>query len=342
MSTYQPPYTITPTILNRVAEISELLGQWSAQQGELSPHLRRKNRIRTIQASLAIENNTLSIEQVTAIVEGKRILGLPREVQEVRNALAAYEKLPHWQPTRAEDLMAAHQTLMQDLTEDAGLWRTKGVGIFRGKSLLHMAPPASQIPRLMTDLLNWLATTDIHPLIAGSVFHYEFEFIHPFSDGNGRLGRLWQTLILTQWRGQMAFLPVESVIRDHQERYYLALGQADQKSDCTGFIELMLTLLAETLAAGITAISPTHMSEKMSEKESDKTTQTILKALGQTPNMTIGQLATLLGVSTRTVERHLKLLQKKKLLKRIGPPRGGHWQVQASPPEDSQEGHGKI
>jgi len=346
MSRYQPPYTITPTILNRVAEISELLGQWSAQQGELPPHLKRKNRIRTIQASLAIENNTLSIGQVTDIVEGKRILGLPREVQEVKNALTAYEQLPHWQSTRAEDILTAHGLLMQGLTEDAGLWRTKGVGVFRGKTLLHMAPPASQIPRLMADLLNWLATTDIHPLIAGSVFHYEFEFIHPFSDGNGRLGRLWQTLILSQWRSQMAFLPVESVIRDHQERYYPALGQADQQSDCTGFIELMLSLLAQALAAGIPSFSPTlfptHMSEMMSEKGADKNIQAILTALEQTPKMTIGQLAVLLNVSTRTIERHLKSLQKNGQLKRIGPPRGGHWQVQASPPEDPQESHNKI
>ncbi len=346
MTSYQPPYTITPTILNRVAEISELLGQWSAQQRDLSPHLRRKNRIRTIQASLAIENNTLSIEQVTAIVAGKRILGLPREVQEVRNALAAYEQLPQWQPTRVEDLLSAHGILMQRLTDDAGLWRTGGVGVFRGKALLHMAPPASQIPRLMTDLLNWLATTDTHPLIAGSVFHYEFEFIHPFSDGNGRLGRLWQTLILSQWRSQMAFLPVESVIRDHQERYYLALGQADQHSDCTGFIELMLSLLAEALSAAISSLSPTssptHVSEMMSEKGTSNNIQAILTALRQTPQMTIGQLAGLLNVTTRTIERHLKSLQKKGLLKRIGSPRSGHWQVSTSSPEDSQGGHGKI
>lgn len=156
---YQPPYTITANILNAVAEISELLGRWSvSNQGELSPQLRRKNRIRTIQASLAIEHNSLSLEQVTAILEGKPVLGLPREIQEVRNAFAAYEQLPHWQATDGEHLLAAHERLMLGLIDNAGQWRSGGVGVFREQELVHMAPPATQIPRLMNDLLGWLAT----------------------------------------------------------------------------------------------------------------------------------------------------------------------------------------
>jgi len=324
---YQPPFRITANILNAVAEIGELLGLWSASQGALSPQLRRENRIRTIQASLAIEHNSLSLEQVTAVLDGKRVLGLPREIQEVRNAFAAYEQLPHWQANNGEHLLAAHALLMQGLMDHPGQWRSGSVGIFREQKLLHMAPPANQIPRLMRDLLAWLANTDIHPLIASCVFHYEFEFIHPFSDGNGRLGRLWQTLILSQWRPAMAYLPVESVIREQQEAYYRVLGEADRASDCTVFIEFMLQTLSEALRAGIETSVPTVVSGQMAVKLSGKTEQAILQALRQSPDMTIPQLAAQIGSSTRTVERHLHKLQQQGLLKRTGPKKTGRWQV---------------
>ena len=244
---YHPPFQITPKILNAVAAISELVGNHSAKNGHLSPQLRRENRIRTIQASLAIEQNSLTVNQVTAILDGKRVLGLPREIQEVRNAFSAYEKLPDWQAEKMADLLLAHQTMMFGLIDDAGKWRSSGVGIFRNDELVHMAPPASQIPRLMADLLTWLAQTDHHPLIASCAFHYEFEFIHPFSDGNGRIGRLWQTLILSQWRTLMAYLPVESLISERQDEYYFVLGQCDKNSDSTRFIEFMLQAIENAL-----------------------------------------------------------------------------------------------
>jgi Fic family protein len=247
LSAYNPPFQITPSILALVAEISEQLGRWSANLGEgdevLSPQLRRGNRIRTIQASLAIEHNSLTVEQVTAVLEGKRVLGLPREIQEVRNAFAAYEQLPQWQPHNPNHVLAAHGLLMQGLVDDAGRWRHSGVGIYQEKQLVHMAPPASQVQRLMVDLLAWLNQCTVHPLVASCVFHYEFEFIHPFSDGNGRMGRLWQTLILSQWKPALAYLPVETVIRNQQTEYYAALSAADQASDATGFVEFMLQAL---------------------------------------------------------------------------------------------------
>lgn len=325
---YQPPYSITAKILNAVAEISELLGRWSAgHQGALSPQLRRENRIRTIQASLAIEHNSLSLEQVTAILEGKQVLGLPREIQEVRNAFAAYEQLPHWQATNCAHLLAAHERLMLGLIDDAEQWRSGGVGIFREQALVHMAPPAAQIPRLMSDLLGWLDRTDIHPLIASCVFHYEFEFIHPFSDGNGRLGRLWQTLILSQWRTEMAYLPVESIIREQQSGYYRVLGTADQASDSAVFIEFMLGALAQALRAGIEA-EPSTVSGIMSVKLLGKTPLAIIQALQKSPELTIPTLAAQLAVSSRTIERHLQKLQQHGVLKRIGSAKGGHWQVQ--------------
>lgn len=180
MRKYQPPLTLTPRMLALAAEIGERVGHLSAlHEGALTPQLRRGNRIRTIQASLAIENNTLSVEQVTAVLDGKRVLGLPREIQEVRNAFSAYEVMPEWQPSLRDDLLAAHALLMHGLIDDAGSYRRGGVGIYRGERLLHMAPPANRVPQLMDDLLAWLSRCELHPLIASCVFHYEFEFIHP-------------------------------------------------------------------------------------------------------------------------------------------------------------------
>lgn len=190
MAGYQPPYSITPTILNQVVEVGELLGRWVTQAEQSSPLLRKENRIRTIQASLAIEHNSLSTEQVTAIMEGKRVLAPAKDIQEVRNAILAYEALPHWLSYRLTDLLAAHRLLMTGLVDTPGQLRHGNVGIYREELLIHMAPPANQLSRLVADLLQWLQRTDIHPLIASSIFHYEFEFIHPFADGNGRMGRL--------------------------------------------------------------------------------------------------------------------------------------------------------
>lgn len=251
-SQYQPPYTITPAILNLVAEISEMIGRYSVlAEQSLTPRLRRENRIRTIQASLAIENNTLTLDQVTAVIEGKRVLGLPREIQEVRNAFATYEAMEEWDAISQEDLFAAHGMLMSALMDEPGRYRSGGVGIFRGEQLVHMAPPADRVPQLIADLLDWLKQTDEHPLVAGCVFHYEFEFIHPFADGNGRMGRLWQTLILRNWKPLLAYLPVETVIRERQEAYYQVLAEADQQADATPFIEFMLSALRDAISEAV-------------------------------------------------------------------------------------------
>lgn len=253
MSRYQTPYQITPAIVNRVADISELLGLWSATiKDTLSPQFRRDNRIKTIQASLAIENNTLSVEQVTAVLDGKRVLGLPREIQEVRNAFIAYEQLTEWNPRSTNDLLTAHGLLMAGLLDDAGAFRLGGVGIYRGEALLHMAPPASRVPVLIQDLVNWLATSNVHPLLASCIFHYEFQFIHPFTDGNGRMGRLWQTLLLSHWNPILAYLPVETVIRSQQQTYYQALEQSDKAGDPTVFIAFMLEALHTAMTEVVT------------------------------------------------------------------------------------------
>jgi Fic family protein len=250
--TYHPPHTITSTILNLVAEIGELIGRYTilAEQN-LTPLLRRENRIRTIQASLAIENNTLTLEQVTAVIDGKQVLGLPREIQEVRNAFAAYEAMENWHPASETDLLSAHGLLMSALVDQPGIYRSGGVGIFRGEQLVHMAPPADRVPFLMTDLLAWLKRTDEHPLIVSSLFHYELEFIHPFADGNGRMGPLWQTLILRHWKLLLAYLPVETVIRERQGDYYRALAEADDCAEATPFVEFMLQALFDTIGEAL-------------------------------------------------------------------------------------------
>ena len=259
---YHPPYTLTPVILRLVEEIGEGLGRYSETTHEtLTPKLRRENRIRTIQASLAIEHNTLTVEQVTAVLEGKRVLGLPREIQEVRNAFGAYDQLDHWNPTNRDDLLAAHGILMAGLVDRPGEFRSGGVGIYQGKRVVFMAPPAGRVPDLMNDLLTWLKHTDEHPLVASCVFHYEFEFIHPFTDGNGRLGRLWQTLLLSKWKPLLAGLPVETVIRDRQGEYYQVLGQADGGATATPSAQFMLEALR---AAVEEAVASDQVSDQVS------------------------------------------------------------------------------
>ncbi len=275
---YQPPYSITPAILKCIEEIGEVLGQWSVSStGPDTPRLRRANRIKTIQASLEIENNTLDLEQITALMEGKRVLGSPREIQEVKGAFSAYEALDQWTPNSVDDLLQAHRLLMDELVDQAGAFRQKGVGITKGKEVVHVAPPANRVLELMKDLMAWLKKTDEHPLVSSCVFHYEFEFIHPFMDGNGRLGRLWQTLILSQWKPIFAWLPVETVIRDRQTDYYDALSRADQSGNATVFVEFMLGAL---LVAMKEVVDSDHVSDHLSDHVKTLVVMLGKKALG--------------------------------------------------------------
>lgn len=265
----KPPYELTPQVLNLVAEICEVLGHISAQKKRPAPKLRRENRIKTIQSSLAIEGNSLSLAQVTAVIGKKRVLGVPREIQEVRNAFEAYERLAKWNPLDTAHLLEAHSILMKGLVDQPGRFRSGGVGIQRGKDIVHLAPPAGRVPSLVKDLLHWLETTDAHPLLASSAFHYDFEFIHPFSDGNGRLGRLWQTLLLNRWNPVFASIPVESVIHDRQEGYYEALRQSDSSGDGTAFILFML----ESILAACKEIARAEKKPSGSQKTSQISSQ---------------------------------------------------------------------
>lgn len=270
---YEPPFTVTPVVLDLVVQISEEIGRQGLRGGTTqAPELRRGNRLRSIHASLAIENNSLSLEQVTAVIAGKRVLGPPQEIQEVRNAFAAYEAMAGWMPSARKDLLAAHQLLMTGLVDHAGCYRSGAVGIAQGTQIVHLAPPAGRVPGLMDDLLGWLKRTAVHPLVASCVFHYELEFIHPFADGNGRMGRLWQTLILSRWKPLLAYLPVESVIRERQAEYYQALAAADKQGQSTAFIEFLLSALLQALRE----VPP---NDPVSDPVSDQV-KALLKVLG--------------------------------------------------------------
>ena len=275
---YQPPFTLNGSILSLVTEIAQSVGRLSAQPEQANAlRLRRINRIRTVQGSLAIEGNTLSEEQITAILDGKRIIAPPKDVQEARNALAVYEQLETWQPASEQHLLDAHALLMKGLIDDAGHYRQGGVGVMKGDQVVHMAPPANRVSKLMRDLLHWLEITDQPPLIASCVFYYEFEFIHPFADGNGRMGRLWQTLILCRWHPLFAHVPVESLVHAHQAEYYAALNDSTRLADCAPFIVFMLTMLRDAIQASTPQVIPQvtpqvaellrHIAGEMSREE---------------------------------------------------------------------------
>lgn len=239
---YTPPFEITSQILTTVAKISEMLGVLSATHfsDSLSPRLRRSNTIKTVQASCAIEGNELTVEQVTAILEGKTVLGAPREIQEIKNALDLYEMIDSFDGTSRDSLLKGHKVLMMGLLTDAGQFRKGGVGIKKGDKLMHLAPPAENVPALINDLIKWVKSSDVHPLIVSSVFHYEFEFIHPFSDGNGRMGRFWQTLLLKEWNPIFAYVPIETVVRENQEEYYHSLNESNRSGTSTPFVTFIL------------------------------------------------------------------------------------------------------
>jgi len=309
---YTPPYTLTSRIVTLVERIGESIGQLAFDDpATLVPQLRRSNRIRTIHASLAIENNTLSVEQITAVVNGKRVLGKPGEIAEVRNAYSIYEQLETLNPYSRQDLLRAHRILMEHLVEKSGAYRTGSVGIMRGKDVVHLAPPAENIPSLMNDLLAWLKKTDAHPLIAGAVFHYEFEFIHPFSDGNGRMGRLWQTLILSRWKPMMAYLPVESVVHLKQKQYYHALGESDRQANATPFIEFMLEAIAQALDELVT--------DQVTDHETDHV-RTLLALLQKQP-LSAAELMKRLELSHRPTfrENYLHPALSRKLIEMTRP-----------------------
>ncbi len=253
----QPPFLITNEMIGQVAEIAELTGRISEKTKlNQKPTLRRKNRIRTIYSSLAIEQNRLTVEQVTAVLDGKHVLAPPKDIAEVKNAYEIYECLEQLDPYKIDDLLKAHSIMMRGLVEEAGEFRSRPVGVVNSKTgeIIHFGTLPQYVPDLVEQLLQWTKETDVHPLIKSCVFHYEFELIHPFSDGNGRIGRLWHTLILSKWNPIFAWLPVESLIHDRQQEYYNAINYCNNVCDSTKFVEFMLAIIVDTLKEAIETI----------------------------------------------------------------------------------------
>ena len=244
VSLMKPPYEITSSILKLITSISEKIGEVNANLlNKPSPKLRKQNRIKTIHSSLKIEGNTLTEEQITALLENKRVIGPKKDVLEVLNAIKIYENLEDYNPSNEKSFLKAHQNLMEGLIESSGKYRNQSVGIVKGSRVEHLGPPFENVPHLMKDLFEYLKKSDEIELIKGCVFHYEMEFIHPFLDGNGRMGRLWQTLILMEKYPIFEFLPFETLISNDQEKYYKALAQSDKSGKSTNFIEYMLNVI---------------------------------------------------------------------------------------------------
>ena len=244
----KPPYKITTNILKLISSISEKVGEIKANYiTRPSPQLRKQNKIRTIHSSLKIEGNSLSEEQITALVENKRVIGAKKDIREVTNTIEVYDKIDSFNPFSYKSLLKAHKILMRGLVESPGKYRIHDVGIFQGSQITHLAPPAQRVPLLMDDLFQYLNKFDDLILIKSCVFHYEMEFIHPFLDGNGRMGRLWQTLILKQEHSVFEYLPFETLINKTQKEYYKALEISDKNGNSTIFIEYMLDVLDKSL-----------------------------------------------------------------------------------------------
>lgn len=253
MHNKKTPFEITNSMLDEIAEIAELVGHVTATKGLSSnPTLRRTNRIRTIYSSLAIEQNTLSLEQVTAVLSGKKVIAPPKDIAEVKNAFEIYEMLDSLNPYSVGDLLKAHGIMTKDLLGESGCFRSKPVGVVdKEGNVLHFGTLPDYVPGLVEELLDWTENSDFHMLIKSCVFHYEFELIHPFADGNGRIGRLWHTLLLSEWKPMFAWLPVESIIHDRQNEYYNAINRSNTEGESTAFIEFMLSAIKEALTEAI-------------------------------------------------------------------------------------------
>ena len=322
MKNKKPPFEITNTIIDAVAEIAELVGRLtSTNQLSSNPTLRRSNRIRTIHGSLAIEQNTLSLEQVTAVLNGKHVLAPPKDIAEVKNAYEIYERLDELDPYSIDDLLTAHSIMTRELVDESGMFRTRPVGVVDQEGrVLHFGTLPQYVPDLVMELLDWVKNSDVHMLIRSCVFHYEFELIHPFADGNGRVGRLWHTLLLSKWNPAFAWLPVESIIHDRQEEYYAAINASNDAGESTVFIEYMLSAIKASL------MDTVNVSDEMSDGTMDKAAMRwmqIEKFLEAHPYIMNADVRALCGVSAATANRILAGLVKKRRLVKCR--QGGHW-----------------
>ena len=327
MRNKKPPFEITEAALSDVMEISELVGKISSTQNlSTSPILRRQNRIRTIYSSLAIEQNTLSLEQVTAVLSGKRVLAPPKDIAEVKNAYEIYDHLAELNPYSIDDLLLAHRTMMQGLVHEAGEFRSRPVGVVDNQgNVLHFGTLPQYVPYLMEELVQWTESSPFPLLIKSCVFHYEFEMIHPFADGNGRIGRLWHTLLLSKWNPLFAWLPIESIIHDHQVEYYAAINQSNAQGEGTAFIEFMLGIIKEALQEAIDE-QPAEKPSMQSKEE--LRWEKIADFLRTNSTIQNSDVQNFLDVSSATASRILNALTKEGKLIKVR--NGRYWAYKAA------------
>lgn len=338
---YIPPFTVSSEAINLIAEISGLIERYAIRlEQEDGLRLRKANRIKTIHSSLAIEGNTLTEGEVRDIIDGKNVVAPIKQIQEVKNAIATYELYPTLNPFSVKDLLKAHGVMMQALVDDAGRFRRGGVGVFGEQGLVHLAPPADRVPMLMNDLFEWLKTSKDHLLIRSCVFHYEFEFIHPFIDGNGRTGRLWQSLILGKLHPMFEHLPVENMVYANQQAYYDAITASTKAAQSGPFIDFMLGEIYKTLKE--------HQGEELSMTEVDPidkefglkfgeefgikygikfgiNDKQLLLLLNSNPSLTASEAAERIGMSQRGVEKLMKRLKDIGIVSRQGSRKNGLW-----------------
>jgi len=314
-SAYIPPYTITSRIVHLISEISETIAMLKHRTQTVTlPMLRRVNRIKTLSGTLEIEGNYVGEEKITAILDGKRVAGTRQELAEVKGAIKAYGQIESYRYDKLEDLLQAHRLMTDKLLDDAGSFRTVNVAVGG-----HIAPPHAQVSTLMQQLFTWLEQSDEHLLIKSCVFHYEFEFIHPFRDGNGRIGRLWQSVILMAHHPLFGILPTESIIRDHQEAYYQAIEGSTSAGECTLFIEFMLARILEAID---------KVGNEVGKKVGNLTEnqQSIIQSMKANPKVSAAKLSKVVGISKRKVEENVAKLKRMGLVERVGGTRG-YWEV---------------
>ena len=335
MDGYKPPFTITNSILSHVASVSEKVGRITVMSNmENKPHLRKNNRIRSIHSSLKIEANSLSLSQVRDVINGKLVLGEAKEIQEVKNAYNSYEKIAEIDPYSIEELKKFHGIMTKYIVEESGDFRSGEEGVFNGEECIFMAPPARFVPQLMNELFDWMKEVkdQMHPLILSSVFHYEFVFIHPFTDGNGRMARLWHTAILAKWNPIFEYIPIESQIEKFQDDYYDAIAKCHVEGESTVFIEFMLTQIDNILAELLNQMTNSTTEDAILDADganhgADNMEGRLLSGLRQNPYITQTDLAKELSLSRRTVQRIMKELMDDGKIKRVGSTRTGYWEI---------------
>ena len=323
---YIPPYKVSGKAMNLIAEIAAAIERYRIiLEGPDGVRLRKINHIRTIRGTTAIEGNTLTEEQITAILAGKRVSGPQREIDEVKGAHAAYEAIESFNPYSIDDLLKAHGLMTKGLVDRPGKFRNCNVGVMDGAgNVVHMAPPFANVPSLVKDLFAWLADSEDPVLIKSCVFHYEFEFIHPFQDGNGRTGRYWQTAILGKWRSAFYAAPIENIVWENQSGYYLAIRRSTLLGNSEPFIDFMLERILQAIKGKGEELKNVgvNVGVKLSARERD-----LLELLRLDGTLTAARIAETYSISTRQAERLLTGLKKKGFLVRKGSDKGGHWEI---------------